>query len=89
MRSLAREKAALVDVVLVSVGDTRIDVIKKVRELTSLGLKEAKELVESAPVTIVRAISMTEAEAIRAGLARAGARVKLEPVRTTFKPDEP
>jgi len=66
------------DVVLTAIGDKKINVIKTVREVTSLGLKEAKELVESAPATIREAISKGEAEEIKTKFEEAGAQVDLK-----------
>ncbi len=66
------------DVVLTSIGDKKINVIKAVREVTSLGLKEAKELVESAPTAIKEAVSKEEAEEIKAKFEEAGAQVELK-----------
>ena len=66
------------DVVLKSAGDKKINVIKVVREVTSLGLKEAKDLVESAPATVKEAISKDEAEAIKKKFEEAGATVDLK-----------
>jgi large subunit ribosomal protein L7/L12 len=66
------------DVVLKEIGDKKINVIKAVREVTSLGLKEAKDLVESAPATIKEAISKDEAEAIKKKFEEAGAKVELK-----------
>jgi large subunit ribosomal protein L7/L12 len=65
------------DVVLTAAGDKKIQVIKAVRELTSLGLKEAKELVESAPKAVVEAASKDDAEAAKARLEDAGGSVDL------------
>ncbi|MFC4222740.1 50S ribosomal protein L7/L12 [Lysinibacter cavernae] len=65
------------DVVLESAGDKKIQVIKVVRELTSLGLGEAKALVESAPAPILEGASKDAAEAAKAKLEEAGAGVKL------------
>jgi large subunit ribosomal protein L7/L12 len=61
------------DVILTAVGPNKINVIKAVRELTSLGLKEAKDLVEAAPKAVKEAVSKEEADAARAKLAEAGA----------------
>ena len=61
------------DVSIQEIGPQKIQVIKAVRELTTLGLKEAKELVESAPVAIKEAINKDEAEGIKAKLEGAGA----------------
>ncbi len=66
------------DVVLKAAGDKKINVIKAVREVTSLGLKEAKDLVESAPATVKEAISKDEAEAIKKKFEEAGATVELK-----------
>lgn len=60
------------DVVLTAIGDKKIQVIKSVREFTSLGLKEAKELVESAPVKVKEGIPKDEAEAIKAKIEEVG-----------------
>ena len=65
-------------VVLKSVGDKKINVIKVVREVTSLGLKEAKDLVDSAPKTLKEGINKEEAEAIKAKFAEVGAVVELQ-----------
>ena len=61
------------DVILTAVGPNKINVIKAVRELTSLGLKEAKDLVEAAPKAVKEAVSKEEADVARAKLAEAGA----------------
>lgn len=66
------------DVVLKDYGPKKINVIKAMRQLTSLGLKEAKELVESAPVTIMEAISKEAAEDVKSKLEDAGAAVELK-----------
>ena len=66
------------DVVLTAIGDKKINVIKAVREVTSLGLKDAKELVESAPATIREAVSKDEAEEIKAKFEEAGAQIELK-----------
>ncbi len=66
------------DVVLEGVGDKKIQVIKVVREVTSLGLKEAKEVVDSAPSTVKEAVSKDEAEQIKAKLEEQGATVALQ-----------
>jgi len=66
------------DVVLKEVGDKKINVIKAVREVTSLGLKEAKDLVESDPATVKEAVSKDEAEAIRKKFEEAGAKVDIK-----------
>lgn len=61
------------DVILTAIGPNKINVIKAVRELTSLGLKEAKDLVEAAPKAVKEAVSKEEAEAARGKLVDAGA----------------
>jgi large subunit ribosomal protein L7/L12 len=66
------------DVVLEGIGDKKIQVIKVVREVTSLGLKEAKDLVDSAPSTVRVAISKDEAEQVKAKLEEQGATVALK-----------
>ena len=63
---------------LLAVGDKKIQVIKVVRELTSLGLKEAKDLVESAPVAVKEGVSKEEAEKAKAKLEEVGASVDLK-----------
>jgi len=66
------------DVVLSEVGDKKINVIKVVREVTSLGLKEAKDLVDGAPKTVKEGVSKTEAEEIKKKFAEAGAKIELK-----------
>lgn len=66
------------DVVLASAGDKKIEVIKEVRAITGLGLKEAKDLVEGAPKTVKEAAGKDEAEKIKAQLEKAGAKVELK-----------
>ena len=66
------------DVVLTSSGSSKINVIKVVRTLTSLGLKEAKELVDSAPKAIKEGVSKSEAEEVKTQLEEAGASVELK-----------
>jgi len=65
-------------VVLNSIGDKKIEVIKAVRELTSLGLKQAKDLVEAAPQTVKESVSKEEADAIKQKLEAAGASVEFK-----------
>ena len=65
-------------VVLASIGDKKIEVIKEVRALTGLGLKEAKDLVEGAPKPVKEAVAKDEAEKIKAQLEKAGAKVELK-----------
>ncbi len=74
----AAEEKTEFDVVLTAIGDKKINVIKAVREVTSLGLKDAKELVESAPATVREAVSKDEAESIKAKFEEAGAQVELK-----------
>ena len=66
------------DVVMTSFGDNKISAIKAVRAITGLGLKEAKEMVESAPATIKEAASKDEAEEVKKQLEEAGASVELK-----------
>ena len=66
------------DVVLTAVGDKKINVIKEVRAVTNLGLKEAKDLVESAPKTVKEAVKKEEAEQIKKKLEEAGATVEIK-----------
>jgi len=66
------------DVVLLSAGDKKIQVIKEVRAITSLGLKEAKELVESAPTAIKEGIAKDEAEKIKEKIEGAGGQVDIK-----------
>ena len=66
------------DVVLEGFGDNKIQVIKVVRELTSLGLKEAKEVVESAPKAVIEGAKKEDAEAAKEKLEAAGAAVSLK-----------
>jgi large subunit ribosomal protein L7/L12 len=73
----AEEEQDEFDVVITSAGDKKIQVIKEVRGLTSLGLKEAKELVESAPAPVLEAASKEDAEAAKEKLEAAGASVEL------------
>jgi large subunit ribosomal protein L7/L12 len=65
-------------VVLVAAGDKKIEVIKEVRALTGLGLKEAKDLVEGAPKPVKEGVAKDEAEKIKATLEKAGAKVELK-----------
>ncbi|MHB1586723.1 MAG: 50S ribosomal protein L7/L12 [Acidiferrobacteraceae bacterium] len=66
------------DVVLAAVGDNKVGVIKAVRAVTSLGLKEAKDLVESAPATVKEAVPKADAESMKKQLEEAGAKVELK-----------
>ena len=74
----AAEEKTEFDVVLAEVGGNKINVIKVVREVTGLGLKEAKEMVDGAPKTIKEAASKDDAEEIKMKLADAGAKVELK-----------
>ncbi|MCY7294637.1 50S ribosomal protein L7/L12 [Alteromonas sp. a30] len=74
----AAEEKTEFDVVLAGIGGNKVAVIKAVRSATGLGLKEAKELVESAPKAIKEAISKDEAEALKKELEEAGAEVELK-----------
>jgi len=74
---VAEEKTEF-DVVLASAGSEKIKVIKVVRELTGLGLKEAKEVVDGAPKTLKEGIAKEEAEAIKAKLSEVGATVEIK-----------
>jgi large subunit ribosomal protein L7/L12 len=65
-------------VVLSAIGDKKIEVIKEVRAITALGLKEAKDLVEAAPKPVKEGVSKEEAEKIKAALEKAGAKVELK-----------
>lgn len=66
------------DVLLADAGASKINVIKVVREVTGLGLKEAKDLVDGAPKTVKEALSKTEAEELKKKLEEAGAKVELK-----------
>lgn len=66
------------DVILASVGDKKINVIKEVRAITSLGLKEAKDLVEAAPKPVKEGVKKEEAEQIKKKLEEAGATVEIK-----------
>jgi large subunit ribosomal protein L7/L12 len=73
----AEEKTEF-NVILKSVGDKKINVIKVVREVTSLGLKEAKDLVDGAPKTLKEGVTKEEAESIKAKFAEVGAVIELQ-----------
>jgi large subunit ribosomal protein L7/L12 len=73
----AAEEKTDFDVMLTAAGDKKIQVIKAVRELTGLGLKEAKELVESAPKAVLEGAAKDDADAAKAKLEEAGAAVEL------------
>ena len=74
----AEEEKSVFDVILTDIGPKKINVIKAMRQLTSLGLKEAKDLVESAPVAVMEAISKEAAEDAKSKLEDAGATVELK-----------
>jgi large subunit ribosomal protein L7/L12 len=74
----AVEEKTEFNVILTEIGDKKINVIKVVREVTSLGLKEAKDLVESAPKPIKEAVPKDEAEAIRKKFEEVGAKVEIK-----------
>lgn len=74
----AAEEQTEFTVTLTAVGDKKINVIKAVREVTSLGLKEAKDLVESAPAAIKEGVSKEEADEIRSKFEEAGAQVEVK-----------
>ena len=74
----AAEEKTEFDVVLASFGDAKMNVIKAVKDICGLGLKEAKELVEAAPKTIKEAVAKAEAEEIKAKLEEAGAKIELK-----------
>jgi large subunit ribosomal protein L7/L12 len=74
----AAEEKTEFTVVLAAAGDKKIEVIKEVRALTGLGLKEAKDLVEGAPKTVKDGVTKDEAEKIKATLEKVGAKVELK-----------
>jgi len=74
----AAEEQTEFDVVLAAVGDKKIQVIKEVRSLTSLGLKEAKDLVDGAPKPVVEKVTKDDAEKAKAQLEAAGATVEIK-----------
>ena len=74
----AAEEKSEFDVVLTSAGGSKLAVVKLVKELTGLGLKDAKELVDGAPKTIKEAVSKDEAEGFKKSLEEAGAEVELK-----------
>ncbi|OQM74416.1 50S ribosomal protein L7/L12 [Manganibacter manganicus] len=73
----AEEKTEF-DVILAAAGDKKIEVIKEVRAITGLGLKEAKDLVEAAPKPVKEAVSKADADKIKEQLEKAGAKVELK-----------
>ena len=74
----AAEEKTEFDVILASFGAKKLDVIKAVREITGLGLKDAKDLVEAAPKALKEGVSKDEAESIKKALEEAGATVELK-----------
>lgn len=74
----AEEEKSVFNVILASAGDKKINVIKEIRALTSLGLKEAKDLVEAAPKSIKEGATKEEAEKIKKQLEEVGAKVELK-----------
>lgn len=74
----AAEEKAEFDVILSSFGENKVNVIKVVRAVTSLGLKEAKDLVDGAPKAVKEGVSKADAEAIRKQLEEAGAKVEIK-----------
>lgn len=74
----AAEEQTEFDVILASAGDQKIKVIKVVREVTGLGLKEAKELVDNAPKAVKEGVSKEDAEAIKTQLEEVGANVEVK-----------
>ena len=74
----AEEEKTEFDVILKEVGPKKIQVIKAVREITNLGLKESKDLVDGAPATVAKGVSREEAESIKAKLEAEGAVVELK-----------
>jgi large subunit ribosomal protein L7/L12 len=74
----AAEEKTEFTVVLAAAGDKKIEVIKEVRALTGLGLKEAKDLVEGAPKTVKEGVSKEEADKMKATLEKVGAKVELK-----------
>ena len=74
----AAEEKTEFNVILAAVGDKKIEVIKEVRALTGLGLKEAKDLVEGAPKAVKEGVNKEEADKIKATLEKVGAKVELK-----------
>jgi large subunit ribosomal protein L7/L12 len=74
----AKEEQTEFDVILANAGANKIQVIKAIREITGLGLKEAKDLVEAAPKTVKEAVSKADAEEMKKKLTEAGATVELK-----------
>ena len=76
--SAAAEEKTEFDVILASFGENKVGVIKAIRSITGLGLKEAKDLVEGAPSTVKEGVSKQEAEDVKKQLEEAGAKVELK-----------
>jgi len=74
----AAEEKSEFDVILTAAGASKLGVVKLVKELTGLGLKEAKELVDNAPSTVKEGVSKDEAEGLKSSLEEAGAEVELK-----------
>ena len=74
----AAEEKTEFDVILTGFGDKKLNVIKAIREITGLGLKEAKDMVEGAPKTVKEGVSKDEAEKVKAALTEAGATVEIK-----------
>lgn len=74
----AKEEQTEFNVMMTSFGENKVNVIKAVREITGLGLKEAKDMVESAPVAVKEAVSKADAEAMKKKLEEAGAKVDIK-----------
>ena len=74
----AAEEKSEFDVILADAGASKLGVVKIVKEITGLGLKEAKDIVDGAPKTVKEAVSKEEAESIKAKLEEAGAKVELK-----------
>jgi large subunit ribosomal protein L7/L12 len=72
------EKKTAFDVILVSAGQSKLGVVKAVKESMGLGLKEAKEIVDKAPVVVAENVSKAEAEALKAALEEAGAEAEIK-----------
>jgi large subunit ribosomal protein L7/L12 len=77
--AVVEEAPTSFDVVLTAVGDKKINVIKVVREVTALGLKEAKDLVEAAPSKIKEGVNMDDAKALQTKFEAEGAKVEIKP----------
>ena len=77
--AVVEEAPTSFDAILTAIGEKKINVIKVVREVTSLGLKEAKDLVESAPAKIKEGINMDDAKALQAKFEAEGAKIEIKP----------